>query len=387
VVALFRSRWGARARLEREGALVVDTLAMRLAEITAGRAGSTATVARLPITIAARALIADVPAALPLAAVRDGAPITPTPTLLVRPDPHPSTSRRRWVHRAMMSLTGWGNLYVRVVRMGADGWALAAEVIPPDYVAPVPDPLVPWRAAGWTVAGQPTPPGDLVHVPLWETDLGITARSPLAEAQQAFDDLALLWGFATAYWGEGGKPPYVLKYPTRMDGAKARQALDQWVAARLEHRPGLLTGGWDIADLSMPNAADALLLDGLAYIDQAVGRIYGLTPTLLNIRAETGSLTYTNARDEVTRWYDLSLYPTWLARVEDAFTQLLPRGQQAVFDTSALGVARAGLDEARPTGALPGPVPPALDTPPPPPPPPPPAFASSSPNGGGPDAP
>src|SRR5215475_5659979 len=114
----------------------------------------------------------------------------------------------------------------------------------------------------------------------------------------------------------------------------------------------------------MPTAADALLLDRLAYIDQSVGRIYGITPTLLNLRAETGSLTYSNAVDEVRRWLSLSAYPTWLARVEDALTQMLPAGQQALFDTEAfgaLGMVRPGLDEARPADAPapPAPAPPA----------------------------
>lgn len=363
VVTLWRGRAEQRAQAA-ELATLRTLLDERLGEVLAGRAGSVATVARLPVTIAARALIADVGASLPMLAVRDGQVVTPTPSILVRPDP--SMPRRRTQHRALMSLSGWGNLYMGIVRVGVDAWPLAAEVLHPDWVAPDIDPTYFLRVTGWHYMGTPV---DLVHVPLWELDLQPIARSPLAEAQAAFDDLALMWGFAAQYWTEGGKPPYALKYASRMDGPQAASYLEQWVAARRARRPGLLTGGWDIADLSMPNAADALLLDGLAYIDQCVGRIFGLTPTLLNIRAETGSLTYSNARDEVTRWLSLSLYPTWLARLEDCYSDMLPRGQQAVIDGSGvgqLGMFRAGLDEGASSS-------------PPPPPPPPPAPAPDSP--------
>jgi len=364
-VATWRSTRRRIERLERDAPAVRDALSLRLQKIVNGRWLSTATVASLPVTIAARALIADVGGSLPITVVRDGQPVTPVPTIVVRPDPDPHVSRRRWVHRALMSLTGAGNLYVLATRIGSNDWPLAAEVMVPDQVAPMPDPMWPWRVVGWQYGTLALSTADVVHVPLWELDLAQpVAPSPLAACQAAFDDLAQLWAMATAYWTDGGKPPYALKYPSRLNAKQSADALDQWIDARQAHRPGVLSGGWDIADLSMPTAADALLLDGLAYIDQSVGRIYGITPTLLNLRAETGSLTYSNAVDEVRRWLSLSAYPTWLARVEDALTQMLPAGQQALFDTEAfgaLGMVRPGLDEARPADAPapPAPAPPA----------------------------
>jgi phage portal protein BeeE len=150
----------------------------------------------------------------------------------------------------------------------------------------------------------------------------------------------------------------VLKHPTRLTEDQAAAALKQWFTARMARRPGLLTGQWEIQDLQIPSAQDSLLLDGLAYIDTTVARVWGVPPSLLNVRAETGSLTYSTTRDELIRWLNLSLYPTWLARLEDAFTEMLPRGQQAAFDTSNLGVLglqRPGADEGR--AELGGPLP------------------------------
>jgi len=345
-----------------------DAVVARLEEVVAGRFLSTATVASLPVTVAARALIADVGASLPIVAARDGAPVTPTPSLLVRPDPDPAVSRRRWVHRSLMSLSGWGNLYVHATRIGANDWPLAADVMVPQQTAPIPDPSWPWRTIGWTYAGVQLAAADVVHVPLWELDLSKpTAPAPLAACQEAFDNLAALWAMATAYWTDGGKPPYALTYPSRLTSGQANEALGDWITARQAARPGVLTGGWALQDIATPTAADALLLDGLAYIDQEVGRVYGITPSLLNLRAETGALTYSNTQDEVRRWLSLSLYPTWLARVEDALTAMLPAGQQALFDTTGLGgmgLVRPGLDEARPTGEAPPAPPPDTTIPP-----------------------
>ena len=327
-------------------------LETRLQEVTAQQLGSTATVARLPVTVAARTLIADVCASLPLVAVRDGRVLDPTPSVLVRPDPTQGMTRRRFVHRAAMSLTGWGNLYAGVTYRGANGWPLNVALLHPDAMAPV---WSDWGIEGWTYSGQPLDPLAVVHVPLSELTLEPIARAPLQDAQVAFDDLAMLWAYASGYYRDGGKPPYALKHPGRLSSAQAGELIDQWIDARTYSRPGVLSGGIELQDLPTPTAADALLLDGLAYLDQQVGRIFGVTPTLLNIRVETGSLTYSNTAEEVKRWLSLSLFPTWLARLEDLFTQMLPDGQQALFDTRALtsemGLVRPGLDEARPGGS------------------------------------
>ena len=327
-------------------------LEQRMGELAAGDIGSTRTVARLPVVVAARALIADVASSLPIVAVRDGQIVTPTPSILLRPDVlDAAMTRRRWVNRAAMSLTGWGQLYLGVTQIGANAWPLSASVLHPSYITPeyAPDgrTVIGWRYNGGLALEA------IVYVPLWELDLA-TSRSPIESCQAAFDDLAWLWAFATQYWRDGGKPPYYLANKGRLDEKKAGAALEQWLTARLAHRPGLLTGAWELHDLAMPSAADALLLEGLAYIDATVAQVYGIAPTLLNTKVQTGSLTYTNTQEELRRWLNLSLYPTWLARIEDGLTAMVPRGQQAMFDTSnlgALGMTRPGADEGRSTAA------------------------------------
>ena len=267
--------------LRREVDVLRAALEDRIAEWQTGRPGTTYTVARLPIVIGARALIADNAAMLPLVDVRGGELVEPTPSILLRPDP--AMSRRRLVHRAAMSLSGWGNLYVYLTRLGYDAWPLTATVQHPDTVAAVY--AGDGSIIGWNIAGRPYPLEAVVHVPLWETDLAPVARSPLAECQQALDDLAVLWSFATGYYRDGGLPPYVLNHPGRLNPEQSEELIGQWLEARRLRRPGVLSGNITIEGLPTPSAADALLLDGLAYIDQTVTRLYGITPTLLNVRA------------------------------------------------------------------------------------------------------
>ena len=293
--------WRADRRIMREVGALRSLVEERLVEVVERRAGSTATVARLPITVAARGLIADVAAMLPLEAVRDGQRITPPPSLLVRPDPADGMTRRRFIHRAAMSLTGWGNVYLAVTTLGSNEWPLAVELIHPDTLSPIYRPGDPTRIVGWTYAGGTLDAEAVVHVPYLELDLEAIARSPLADCQEAFDDLAALWVYCSGYYRDGGKPPYLLKHPGRLNAQQATELIEQWVEARMAHRPGVLSGGLTLEDIPATSAADALLLDGLAYLDAQIARVYGITPTLLNVRVETGSLTYNNAEEEVQR--------------------------------------------------------------------------------------
>lgn len=108
-----------------------------------------------------------------------------------------------------------------------------------------------------------------------------------------------------------------------------------WEAARAKRRPAFLSGGVELETYNPTSAADALLLDAVNYLDAVAARVMLIPPSLLNVEAHS-SLTYSTTLDELRRWLTLSLMPGYLARIEAAFTDLLPRGQEATFDTSAL---------------------------------------------------
>jgi hypothetical protein len=69
-------------------------------------------------------------------------------------------------------------------------------------------------------------------------------------------------------------------------------------------------------------------------LDQAVARVFQIPPSVVNVLSQS-SLTYSTARDE-KRQLTASLRVSMLKRIETAFSQLLPPGKFARFDTSGL---------------------------------------------------
>jgi HK97 family phage portal protein len=287
----------------------------------------------LPTVVAGRMLIADTAATMPLVAHDGRTRITPTPALLRRPDP--AEPYRTTIEKICNSLTAAGMAWMRVYRTSRDtGYPLAVRVVNPKRVA--------WELSStgdeitriW-VDGIDTPLADMRWI-AFRSDLGPIGRSPLQDIRAVVESLAAVYRFGANYYSwDAAVPPYVINHPTRLTRDKARELSDEWVAARAARRPAVLSGGIGLETFSPQSAADALMLQAVDSLDAAIARALLIPPSLLNVVSQS-SLTYATTIDEFRRWLQLGLFPGYLSRIEAAFSDMLPRGTDAVFDTSSL---------------------------------------------------
>lgn len=286
----------------------------------------------LPTVVAGRMLIADTAATLPMIAHTGRERITPTPSILRRPDPR--EPYRQTIEKICNSLTGWGMCWLRVYTYSeSTGYPLAIRVIHPDRVT--------YRL---TVAGD-----DIAE--LWvdgirqdirdmrwiafRSDLGPIGTSPLTDIAGSLEQLAAVYRFGADYYTTAAIPPYALKHPARLTREKAEEFAVEWANARAARRPAVLSGGIELETYAPPSAGDALLLQAIDSLDAAIARALLIPPSLLNVLSQS-SLTYTTTEQEFRRWLQLGLMPGYLARIEAAFSDMLPRGTDAIFDVSAM---------------------------------------------------
>lgn len=284
----------------------------------------------LPTVVAGRTLTADVVATMPMVAHTGMTRIRPTPSVLLRPDPR--EPYRVTIEKIVNQLTRHGACWFRIYNTGADGWPLAIRVIDRPRVA--------WQLSTtndevtdvW-VDGVKTDLRTVRYIP-FRSDPGPPGTSPLQDVFDVLEQLVAVYEYQADYYGSPA-PPYALKHPQRQTGAQADDFMTQWEAARAKRRPAFLSGGVELEQYNPVSAADALLLDEVNYLDAVASRVMLIPPSLLNVEAHS-SLTYATTLDELRRWLTLTLMPQYLARIEAAFSDLLPRGQVATFDTSAL---------------------------------------------------
>jgi HK97 family phage portal protein len=287
----------------------------------------------LPTVVAGRTLTADVVATMPMVATSGVQRVRPTPAVLRRPDPR--ESYRTTIERIVNQLTRHGVCWYRLFDTGADGWPLAIRIVDRPRVAWELSATADEVTAVW-IDGVRVPDPITKHVRYisFRNDPGPTGTAPLNDVFDSLELLVAAYRYHAAYYGNQA-PPYALKHEQRYTATQATEFMDQWLAARETGRPGFLSGGVSLEQYNPVSAADAMLLDAVNYLDAVAARVQLIPPSLLNVEAHS-SLTYATTLDELRRWLTLTLMPQYLARIEASFSDLLPRGQVATFDTSAL---------------------------------------------------
>jgi len=287
----------------------------------------------LPSVVAGRQLVADTAAMMQLVGHSElTGRLDPTPALLRRPDPF--EPYRDTIEKIVNSMTRHDVAWLLVTVEGADGWPLAVEQVDPGRLN------ITWADPARkivqtaTLDGRSIDPTKLRPIKFL-LDGATPERSPLEVVRAVLERLIQVYRFSSEFYSLGATPPYAVIHPNRVTADQATEFMDQWLTARAEHRPALLSGGISIETYQPVSAADAMLLETVNYLDAVAARVMQIPPSLLNVTAQS-ALTYSTTLDERQRWLQLGLYPGILNRIEAAFSDLMPRGQSAVFDTSNL---------------------------------------------------
>ena len=292
----------------------------------------------IPVVVAARQLIADTVSQFPLVTYdAAGQKLEPQSSFIRRPNPGEPAGDT--FERIVNGLTRHGNATLRVTATGSNGFPIALEYVAWNRVAYELD-STGTRFTSITIDGNEQDRRLVQIVPFILDGDAPVGTSPLCDIDTALVKLNRALEFSADYYGAANVPPYALVSQVRLGDGKAEELMAAWKRARQESRPAVLSGDITLETFKGPSAADALVLDAINYLDATVARVMQCPPSLLNTVAQS-SLTYSTTRDEYRRFL-LSLNASYLKRLESAFTNYLPRGQTARFDTSSL----TKLDEA-----------------------------------------
>ena len=290
-------------------------------------------VMRIPMVVTCRQLIADTVASFPLHVYDEqtGRKLDRNRAVLRRPNPEEPYSDT--IERLVNAMTRYGTAWMAETVEGSDGYPLAVEHVANRRVNYTLNDAQ-TRIASLTIDGRPAKVSKVHTVPfiLEDTPIG---TSPLIQIRDVLESLNAAYVYASDYYGAGAVPPYALIHPTRLQADKAEELWQSWAAARDKRRPAVLSGDLSLQTYTPQSAADALVLDAQAQMSATIAAAMQIPPSLVNALSQS-SLTYSTVRDEFRRWLVIGLNTGYLGRLESAFTELLPRGQVARFDTTSL---------------------------------------------------
>lgn len=269
-----------------------------------------------------------------------GVPVSPAPSVVARPSPHPQVSAAEWLGQIVCSMRARGNAFGLVTQMSATGWPAKIDVLDPARVAYE-------RRGGvakWWLSDESG--GKRTEVQLWQ-DGGVLWHVPFGcppggvigvdVISQAAVDLGLALAarqYGADFFWSGGHPTAVLQSEQVLVKEQAVGIMDRWdeATAARPRSPRVLGAGLTYTPLQV--TPDQVSLLGVLSASVAdVCRWFDVPPE--EIGGSSGdSLTYANVEGRGLQALR-KLTPT-IRAVQDAWTDLLPRPQYVRLNPAVL---------------------------------------------------
>lgn len=276
-------------------------------------------------------------ARVPIKAWRAGEPVY---NALVE-QPNPFMSGRRFRALSLAALVLNGNCYWLKVRgplgdvisleVASRGWPIKTKGVITHY-------LLRLYRTGETrrVAAR-----DVEHTRFLELpDLEGIGIGPVQAARVALEGMAAIREYAAEIFDSNDIPSGVLTTDQFLDPDQAAGYKQAWYTKdEADPSPAgpslrVLGQGLSYARLSL-SPADAQWLESQSFGVLEVARLLGLPGDYLLAAVEGSTLTYQTLEMIDTAWYGRTMIPDYLERLEEALTNVIVRGQEAVADTAA----------------------------------------------------
>jgi HK97 family phage portal protein len=267
---------------------------------------------------------------------RDGIayPYRPKPAWVSKPDVSiPSVA---FWQQTMISLLVDGNAFVRLYRDTA-GQIVNMVVLNPLNVQ------VSRNALGQkfytsTVEGNKTLTGDdMLHISGSILMPGeFRGKSPIDTLKENIGLAISLESFAARFFGQGSVTNGVIEYPGSLSAEQAEnlsKSFDrQHKGFRKAHKTGILSGGATFKPTTVAND-QAQMLDSRRLAVEDVARAYRVPTDMIGLN--NGGQSYNSVEMKMIAFVTHTLRP-WLAKLEDAFSELLPDTAFLAFSTDDL---------------------------------------------------
>ena len=299
-------------------------------DVWAGTYVDLANLLAVPGLYRAITLIADTIGQMPFHAYRNEDLVTPQPNILVKPNP--METRIDTISAMVAALIIYGNYFAL---LGPDNTVTGY----PDSIIPIaPERMQVSRREGrnyYTVDGQEFDADQILHIKNFTLPGQHFGMGLLDAQRQGIGYAVALQEYAARYFSGGGGPTGIIHSEvTDLTQEEADQLKLLWMSTYggRNREPAVLNSTTKFERLS-DNAKDSQLDESRQNLLTDIANMVGVPASYVG--APNASRTYTNVTEENLQLIRYSLAPL-AARVEQSFTELIPRGQYAKFEFEGL---------------------------------------------------
>ena len=269
---------------------------------------------------------------LTLDAIKDDQQVDPKPLILRRPDADESLTV--FLEKTTLCLTLNGNAFWQIFRDN-QGRVTGLRVLNPHDVVIQVDSFGTVTGYKYSRREQPFTKTEVKHLSLMRVPGDPRGKGPIQAAQAELRGALDTRNYSANWFQDAAVPTGILSAKTSLSPEAAEVAKERWVASQGGQRgPAILGGDWSYQSVYL-SPEDAQFIAVRQFDKTAVATLFGIPAHLMHAAIEGCSQTFSNVQQAWVEFNKFTLI-RYTREIEEAFSDLLPRGTEARFNLSGL---------------------------------------------------
>lgn len=251
----------------------------------------------------------------------------PTPLWLETPDIENQVSQAEWLGTTLIHMATYGNAFWYIKR-GQRGIVNITNLHPQD-VSVVTDNQgrILYSYLGKNYSAQ-----DIKHLKLWHNpgSSSLLGEGPLQRHKSVLRSALDLHNYADNWFRTAAVPTGTLTTSEFLSADVAKQNKQAFIESQQERSVAVLSSGLKYDSLAL-NPEQAQFLENQKFITRQIAMMFGVPTMYLGMGIEGQGMTYVNGNEDRAKLFEDGLQQ-YIVRIQQAITDLLPRGQYAEFN-------------------------------------------------------
>lgn len=251
----------------------------------------------------------------------------PTPLWLETPDIANQISQAEWLGTTLIHMAVYGNAFWHVTR-GARGIVNITNLHPTDVTVAVDGD----GKIYYTYKSKYYSARDVKHLKLWHSanPTYLLGEGPIQRHKSVLRSALDLHNYADNWFRTAAVPTGTLTTSEFLSADVAKQNKDAFVESQRERSIAVLSSGLKYDSIAL-NPEQAQFLENQKFITRQIAMMFGVPTMYLGMGIEGQGMTYVNGNEDRAKLFEDGLQQ-YVVRIQQAITDLLPRGQYAEFN-------------------------------------------------------
>ena len=251
----------------------------------------------------------------------------PTPLWLETPDIENQISQAEWLGTTLIHMAIFGNAYWHI-RRGPRGIVNITNLHPSDV-------SVSQDETGkiyYLYKSKRYSSADIKHLKLYHnaSSTALLGEGPLQRHKSVLRSALDLHNYADNWFRQAAVPTGTLTTSEFLSADVAKQNKEAFIASQQERSVAVLSSGLKYDTIAL-SPEQAQFLENQKFITRQIAMMFGVPTMYLGMGIEGQGMTYVNGNEDRAKLFQDGLQQ-YIVRIQQAITDLLPRGQYAEFN-------------------------------------------------------